>query len=95
MALAVLLVQAALGRKLPAVWRHALWLPVLFVLGSPVLPESPLSLENRWSEAPVATVPTGPVSVDPVRDATATVAPALARDWPSHLGNLARERDRE
>ena len=78
MALAVLLVQAALGRKLPAVWRHALWLPVLFVLGSPVLPESPLSLENRWSEAPVATVPTGPVSVDPVRDATATVAPALA-----------------
>lgn len=78
MALAVLLVQAALGRKLPAVWRHALWLPVLFVLGSPVLPESPLSLENRWSESPVAKVPTGPVSVVPVLDAVAPIAPAPA-----------------
>jgi beta-lactamase regulating signal transducer with metallopeptidase domain len=78
MALAVLLVQAALGRKLAAVWRHALWLPVLFVLGSPVLPESPLSLENRWSEAPVATVPAGPVSVVPVRDAPSPITPAPA-----------------
>jgi beta-lactamase regulating signal transducer with metallopeptidase domain len=66
MALAVLLVQAALGPRLPAVWRHALWLPVLFVLGSPVLPESPLSLENRWSEAPVVTMPAGPIASDAV-----------------------------
>lgn len=82
MALAVLLVQAALGRKLPAVWRHALWLPVLFVLGSPVLPESPLSLENRWSEAPVVTMPAGPIS----SDAVATVpesAPVVTPSTPA------------
>ncbi|MBL9155308.1 MAG: hypothetical protein JNK37_22690 [Verrucomicrobiales bacterium] len=47
--LAVLLVQIALGRKMPAGWRQALWLPVLFVLGSPVLPRSPLSIENGWA----------------------------------------------
>jgi beta-lactamase regulating signal transducer with metallopeptidase domain len=52
---AVLLAQAALGRKLPPGWRHALWMPVWFALGSPALPESPFSLENRWSRAePVA-----------------------------------------
>lgn len=48
---AVLLLQTAFGRRLPAAWRHALWLPVLFVLASPVLPSSPLSLENGWSDA--------------------------------------------
>lgn len=47
--LAVLLVQIALGKRMPAGWRHALWLPVLFVLGSPVLPPSPLSIENGWT----------------------------------------------
>lgn len=47
--LAVLLVQIALGKRMPAVWRHSLWLPVLFVLGSPVLPPSPLSIENGWT----------------------------------------------
>jgi beta-lactamase regulating signal transducer with metallopeptidase domain len=77
--LAVLLVQAALGRRLPALWRHALWLPVLFVLGSPVLPESPLSLENRWSNtasAPV-TVMAGPVASASERTPdTAAVTPS-------------------
>lgn len=64
--LAVLLVQIALGRRLPAVWRHALWLPVLFVLGAPALPESPLSLENRWSSEalPVAAFKMEPVASD-------------------------------
>lgn len=78
MALAVLLVQAALGPRLPAVWRHALWLPVLFVLGSPFLPESPLSLENRWSDAQVVTVPAGPVSHVPAQSPATTVTPAPA-----------------
>lgn len=44
----VLLVQTAIGRRLPAGWRHALWLPVLFVLGSPLLPPSAWSVENHW-----------------------------------------------
>jgi beta-lactamase regulating signal transducer with metallopeptidase domain len=86
MVLAVLLAQAALGRKLPAVWRHALWLPVLFVLGSPVLPESPLSLENQWSASPVAAVT---LAADPVSaaapqatDAPVATPPAPAWDAP-------------
>lgn len=72
---AVLLVQAAFGRRLPAVWRHAMWLPVLLVLGSPVLPRSPLSLENGWSDAdpsPVS-IAAGPVVVE-------SAGPVVSRD---------------
>ena len=46
---AVLLLQYALRGRLPAFWRHALWLPVLFVLASPVLPASRWSLEDGFA----------------------------------------------
>jgi beta-lactamase regulating signal transducer with metallopeptidase domain len=83
--LAVLVVQAAVGRRLPAVWRHALWLPVLFVLGAPVLPESPLSLENRWTSGalPVVAVEMDPGSADRDGIAVPVVATPTGKtiDW--------------
>jgi beta-lactamase regulating signal transducer with metallopeptidase domain len=48
LALAVIFIQIACGRRLPASWRFALWLPVVWVLGVPVLPESKWSFENRF-----------------------------------------------
>ncbi len=42
----VLLIQTALRGRISARWRYALWLPVLFVLVVPVLPESRWSVEN-------------------------------------------------
>ena len=45
---AVVLIQLAFRNQLSAFWRHALWLPVIFVLASPILPESPWSLERHF-----------------------------------------------
>lgn len=72
---AVLLVQLALGRRLPAVWRHALWLPVLFVLGSPFLPQSPFSVENGWTAPESA-----PVVVAAEPDARTGTAPVFSSE---------------
>ncbi len=47
---AVVCLQLALRRWLPARWRYALWLPVVLVLIAPVLPESRLSVQNRFVE---------------------------------------------
>jgi bla regulator protein blaR1 len=47
LALAVLCIQAALHGRMPARWRYALWLPVIFVLVAPILPQSRWSIENR------------------------------------------------
>ena len=55
--LLVLLVQAALGRRLPPRWRYALWLLVAVRLLMPVGPPSPLSLfrfAGAGSGAPLA-----------------------------------------
>jgi len=46
LAVAVILLQLALRKRLPATWNLALWLPMLFVLGAPVLPGSPWSIES-------------------------------------------------
>jgi beta-lactamase regulating signal transducer with metallopeptidase domain len=90
--LAVLLVQAALGRRLPAVWRHALWLPVLFVLGAPALPESPLSLENRWSSG---ALPSVAVKMDPGSSIAGEAVPSIVAapaessiDWRLIAGGI-------
>ena len=53
LALMVLGLQLALRRRLPARWRHALWLPVVLVLLAPVLPASRFSVENRFQAKPV------------------------------------------
>jgi beta-lactamase regulating signal transducer with metallopeptidase domain len=45
---AVVCLQFALRRWLPARWRFALWLPVVIVLVAPVLPESRFSIQNRF-----------------------------------------------
>ncbi len=55
LALVVLGLQLALGRWLPARWRHALWLPVVLVLLAPMLPASRFSMENRFLAEPVST----------------------------------------
>jgi beta-lactamase regulating signal transducer with metallopeptidase domain len=53
----ILLVQLALLRWLPAVWRHALWLPLLALLVLPALPESRLSVFNWFTPAPPVSIP--------------------------------------
>lgn len=90
--LIVLLLQYALGRSLPAVWRHALWLPVLFVLGAPALPESPLSLENRWSSV---ALPPVSVKMDPGSPVAGEAMPSIVAapaessiDWSFVAGGL-------
>jgi beta-lactamase regulating signal transducer with metallopeptidase domain len=57
LALAILAVQAALGRWLPARWRYALWLPVICVLSAPALPRSAWSIENWFAPKPPAPLP--------------------------------------
>jgi len=54
LALAVLGLQFAFRRWVPARWRHALWLPVVLVLVLPVLPASRFSVENRFRAKPPA-----------------------------------------
>ena len=53
LALAVLGLQLAFSRWLPARWRHALWLPVVLVLLVPVLPASRFSVENGFLSKPL------------------------------------------
>ncbi len=50
----VLLVQIALRHRIPARWRYALWLPVVFVLAAPALPQSRWSLERLFVQHPSA-----------------------------------------
>src|SRR5262245_815327 len=42
----VLAVHLVLGKRLPARWRHAMWMLVLVRLALPVVPSSPLSVFN-------------------------------------------------
>lgn len=89
---AVILVQIALGRKLPAAWRHALWLPVLFVLGSPVLPRRPFRFEQTWAKEEIAPLSvrferwTAPVGMEDAGAGTAPVERDI--DW-RHLAAWA------
>lgn len=95
----VLIVQVAIGRRLPAGWRHALWLPVLFVLGSPVLPRSPWSVENHWqvttaeprSHAVGSSPDQSPSSTAPVAATPmpATIAWRVLAGWIWMAGALA------
>ena len=50
----VFCLQLALRRMMPAKWRFALWLPVLFVLTVPILPECKWSGEKWFSRPPAA-----------------------------------------
>lgn len=68
--LAVLFVQTVLHRHLGARMRYALWLPVLVVLLTPVLPES------RWSIEHVFQPPSQPAHVSPAPIAPAALEPA-------------------
>lgn len=79
----VLLVQTAIGRRLPAGWRHALWLPVLFVLGSPLLPRSPWSVENQWQVTTVQ-MPSAAAG-DDVNPAPSSDAPIAAVTVPATI----------
>ena len=68
--LVVLAIQWAFRRQLAARARYALWLPVLIVLLTPVLPQSRWSIENvfKASEKPVSMpliVQTAPTTVSP------------------------------
>ena len=87
--LAVLALQAALRGWMPARWRYALWLPVIFVLASPVLPQSRWSLENwvdwktRDAQIAVAAEDTS-FDLAPIADAPQSMAastPSALTDW--------------
>ncbi|MBL9142349.1 MAG: peptidyl-prolyl cis-trans isomerase [Verrucomicrobiaceae bacterium] len=61
---AVLCFQAAMRGHLSARWRYAMWLPVLFVLVAPVLPESRWSAEAWLASKESATI----IASEPVAD---------------------------
>lgn len=95
---AVFLVQWLLRHHLSPRWRHALWLPVLIVLITPVFPESPWSLGSTWCAAqePPPEVLSVPAGQMPVMDlaglagtrVSAAAAPAAAAaNWP-HVAML-------
>jgi beta-lactamase regulating signal transducer with metallopeptidase domain len=54
---AVMLIQLALRGHISARWRYALWLPVLFVLLAPVLPQSRWSVESILAPEVIAPAP--------------------------------------
>jgi beta-lactamase regulating signal transducer with metallopeptidase domain len=76
LALLILMIQRALGRKLGPAWRHALWLLVLARVLIPVLPESRFSIFNapNWIKPPapaaapvtVTILPTPPTTREPI-----------------------------
>ncbi len=76
--LVVLAVQFFLRRHLSARARYALWLPVLFVLLTPVFPESRWSVENALIAEPE------PVQVLPLNmeAPSSTVLPVIVSDLP-------------
>jgi bla regulator protein BlaR1 len=50
--LCVLAIQTVLSSKIPALWRYALWAPVVLRLLLPMAPESRFSLFNLFNKAP-------------------------------------------
>lgn len=61
--LLVLVIQWMLQRRLSPRWRYALWLPVLIVLLTPVLPESRWSIESVFQAKPTPAMEISPVTV--------------------------------
>ncbi len=59
----VLLLQFAFRRRLPAHWRYLLWLPVIFVLTAPALPQSRWSLERFLLQHPSTQTQPAPLSI--------------------------------
>ncbi|MBL9182576.1 MAG: hypothetical protein JNN17_10570 [Verrucomicrobiaceae bacterium] len=84
--LVVLGVQLIFRKQLGARARYALWLPVLVVLLTPVLPQSRWSIENLFVKAPQAilmpqTAPAAQMAVSlPSVEITTPMPPAI--DWP-------------
>ena len=68
----VFAVQLTFGRRMPARWRHTMWLLVLVRLALPVVPSSPLSVFNLAPQArpatPVAPAPDAFVAPTPVAE---------------------------
>ena len=83
LAVAVLGLQFVLRRWLPARWRHALWLPMIFVLVAPVLPTSRWSVQNRFEPPalvrttlwPAGAVKTGPDTAAEIEKQTGLATP--------------------
>lgn len=78
LAVVILGIQFVLRRWLPAVWRHALWLPMVAVLVLPVLPEAPFGLFPLKREAAVVLPEMEVVaSGGPVEEVSAPAAPLV------------------
>lgn len=90
--LVVLGVQFVFRKRLSARARYALWLPVLVVLLTPVLPQSRWSIENLFVKAPQTVLmpqmaPVAPMAVSLPSVEIDTPAPK-AVDWPQ-IGRIA------
>jgi bla regulator protein BlaR1 len=98
LAIAVLALQTALRRWIPARWLYALWLPVVIVLVTPYLPHSRWSLQNLFvSPAQHQVLPAAPETNSDFQVGSAPAAAPLASpalpsfDWrrPVQLAWLA------
>ncbi len=87
---AVVCLQLALRRWLPARWRFALWLPVVLVLVAPALPESRFSVQNRFTEKPAPVV----VKMEPLPAMEMSVLESLPETSPIVLESRWTPRQR-
>jgi bla regulator protein BlaR1 len=89
LAVVILGIQFVLGRRLPARWRHALWLPMVLVLVLPVLPTVPFGIMPKREKAVPVVAPTtnvGLVAETPVAATGGAVIDAVRRSvnpWAS------------
>jgi bla regulator protein BlaR1 len=88
LAVVILGIQFVLRRRLPAPWRHALWLPMLLVLILPMLPKMPFGiLPAREAAAPMAIEATASSAL-PVAEKAAP-APVVERASLTVTGYIA------
>jgi bla regulator protein BlaR1 len=75
LAVVILGIQFMLRRRLPATWRHALWLPMLLVLVLPMLPQVPFGImPQREKPEPVAVEAVQTSALPQAKPAVATPA---------------------
>src|SRR5690349_4094584 len=79
LAVLVLAVQLMLGNRLPARWRHAMWMLVLLRLALPVVPSSPMSVFNLAPKKAPVVSPTPVVFATPISrgESVVVIAPPV------------------
>ncbi|MDB6119082.1 MAG: hypothetical protein JWO08_2863 [Verrucomicrobiaceae bacterium] len=83
LAAVVLIAQAVLRHRLPARWRHALWLPVLIVLLMPAFPESSWSVSSITRRAPAPLLEHLVIELNATPPAPSSLAVAVGKSGPA------------